>query len=289
MVYTPVFIDFFGLCLKKNNPMKYCALAFLTLFTASLKAQETPLKSSKRNEYKSFGITFSSYAKPTAPSLYNSNFMINDQTYDYLQRNSGFTLKYSQMNFIKNCGIEFGIGAEIMRISTNYYLTLPVYNASYENIELGATRSNIGAVVVPLYYVHRIELGKGFTLFPKIGVDAKVLITNPRTGSGVYTDSLNNLNYSVSFETTQHYENGPFQNVFLNGTLGTTLTWEMKKGGAFGLNLAFSMQLLRNTLLTRINNISLKREGIVTYESSDFLAQNRMTNFSIGVSYLFGK
>jgi hypothetical protein len=293
--------------------MKYCSLLVSLLLAASVQAQETPLNSSKRNEYKSVGITYSSYAKPTATSLYNSDFLINDQTYDYLNRNTGFTLKYSQMNFIRNCGIEFGIGAEIMRINTNFYFSLPAYNASRENVELSSIRSNLGFVVIPLYYVHRIELGKGFTLFPKIGVDAKVLITNPRVGNGVYTDSLNNLNYSVGYETTQRYENGPFQNVFLNGTIGTTLTWSMKKGGAFGLNLAFSLQLLRNTLLTRINDITFKREGVVTYESDqlmgdyyyfddngvmqyyegspaiDFKAANRMTNFSIGVSYLFGK
>ncbi len=293
--------------------MKYCSLLFLFFLAASVQAQETPLNSLKRNEYKSVGITYSSYAKPTATSLYNSQFMVNDQTYDYLNRNTGFTLKYSQMNFIKNCGIEFGIGVEIMRINTNFYFSLPIYNASWENIELSTVRSNLGAVVIPLYYVHRIELGKGFTLFPKIGVDAKVLITNSSVVNGVYTDSLNNLSYSVRHETTQRYENGPFQNVFLNGTIGTTLTWSMKKGGAFGLNLAFSMQLLRNTLLTRIDNMTFKREGIVTYESSQlmgdyyytdedgsqqyfegspaqpFLAANRMTNFSIGVSYLFGK
>ena len=239
--------------------------------------------------------------------------MINDQTYANLRRNNGISLKYSQMNFIKNCGIEFGIGAELTSMSNAFNFTLQTVNSDRENVALSTIRSNIGSVIIPLYYVHRIELGKGFTLFPKIGVDAKLLITNPRVGRGVYTDSLNNLEYNVGYETSHRYENGPFQNVFLNGTIGTTLTWSMKKGGALGLQLAFSVQLLRNTLLTRINEISYKRNGVVTHDPNellgdyyyydeegnylyhpgskpqDFLAENKMTNFSIGLSYVFGK
>lgn len=81
----------------------------------------------------------------------------------------------------------------------------------------------------------------------------------------------------------------------------------------FGIHFAFGIQLLQNTLLTRINRITYKRNGQVSFDSKDlsgdyyytdedgnqqyypgkpskdFLAENRMTNFSIGVSYLFGK
>lgn len=289
--------------------MKYCTIAFLTLFAVSAKAQEIPVK---KNEYKVISVTYSTYAKPTNSELYNSSFLINDQTYLNLRRNSGVSMKYTQMNFIKNCGIEFGIGAELMRMNNEFTFTLPT-TANPQKTVLSSERSNVGSLVIPLYYVHRIELGKGFTLFPKIGVDAKVLITNPKVRRSVYADSLNNLSYSVGYETSQRYENGPFQNVFLNGTIGTSLTWSMKKGGTIGIQLAFSMQLLKNTLLTRINQISYKRDGVVTYESGqlqgdyyyydengnqqyyagapaiDFLAQNRMTNFSIGLSYAFGK
>ncbi len=290
--------------------MKHYAIASLILVINSVKAQDLPVK---KNEYKVISITYSSYAKPKTSGLYNSDFMLNDQTYENVRRNAGITVRYSQMNFIKNFGIEYGIGVELMRISNQFNFTLPATNANRENVELSSMRTNVGSVIIPLYYVHRIELGNRLTLFPKIGVDAKVLITNPRVGHGVYTDSLNNLSYNVGYETTQRYENGPFQNVFLNGTIGTSLTWSMKKGGAFGLQFAFSVQLLRNTLLTRINEITYKRNGTVTYDSNqlegdyyyfdengnqlynpgskaiDFLAENKMTNFSIGLSYMFGK
>lgn len=292
--------------------MKYCALAFLPLLTLSLKAQENPVKPVQKKEYKVISFTYSSYAKPKFSNLYQSNLLLAPNTYEDLQRNMGITLQYSQMNFIKNCGIEYGIGMELMMIGSRFNFDLPDYPDPI-HVRLNDSRRNLAAVTIPLHYVHRIELGKDLTLFPKIGVDAKVLITNPAVGTGVYTDSLNNLNYSVGFENTQHYENGPFQNVFLNGTVGTMLTWSMKKGGSFGLSFAFSMQILRNTLLTRINNIVYKKEGEVVYDSnraggdyyyynengqlvyqppskaSDFLASNKMTNFSIGISYLFGK
>ncbi len=296
--------------MKKNNPMKHLTLAFLTLFTPVVKAQETPPV--KKNEYKSISITYSSYAKPKFSNLYQSMLLLAPNMYEDLERNMGVTLQYSQMNFLKNCGMEYGIGMELMMIGSRFNFNLPT-SPEETSIRLNDSRRNLATVNIPLHYVHRIELGNRFTLFPKIGVDAKVLIINPSVGTGIYTDSLNNLHYSVGFETTQRYANSHFQNVFLNGMIGASLTWSMKKGGAFGIQLAFSKQILRNTLLTRINDITYKKDGEVVYDSnhfgadyyyydhngqlvyhppgktSDFLASNKMTNFSIGVSYLFGK
>jgi hypothetical protein len=289
--------------------MKYSAIAILILLTSSLKAQEIPVK---KNEYKAISFTYNSYAKPKFSNLYQSNVLIAPNTYDDLQRNIGISLQYSQMNFIKNCGLEYGIGMELLMIGSRFHFNLPT-TPDETNFRLNNGRTNTATVNIPLHYVHRIELGNRLTLFPKIGVDAKVLITNPNVGTGIYTDSLNHLNYSVGFETTQHYENGPFQNIFLNGTIGAALTWSLKKGGAFGLQFSFSTQILRNTLLTRINNIVYKKDGEVVFDSNrvggdfyyynengqlvyqppsktgDFLASNKMTHFSIGVSYLFGK
>jgi len=289
--------------------MKTCAIAFLTLFAVSAHAQETP---KKKNEYKVVSFTYSSYAKPQFSDLYQSTLLQAPDLYNDLERNMGITLQYSQMNFLKNYGIEYGIGMELMKIGTRFNFKLPTY-PDETRVRLNDSRHDVVNVTIPLHYVHRIELGKGFTLFPKIGVDAKVLITNPDVGTGIYTDSLNSLHYNVGFETTQHYSNGPFQNVFLNGTIGAALTWSLKKGGAFGLQVSFSTQLIRNTLLTRINNITYKKDGEVVFDSnrfgadyyyqdengnllyqppgkiSDFLAENKMTNFSIGLSYVFGK
>lgn len=289
--------------------MKHLTLACLTLFTPFVRAQEIPVK---KNEYKVISFTYNSYAKPKFSNLYQSNLLIAPNTYEDLQRNIGISLQYSQMNFIKNCGIEYGIGMELLMIGSRFNFNLPT-SPDETNVRLSDIRQKTAAITIPLHYVHRIALGNRLTLFPKIGVDAKVLITNPDVGRGIYTDSLNNLNYSVGFETTQRYENGPFQNIFLNGMIGASLTWSMKKGGAFGIQLAFSTQILRNTLLTRINDIVYKKDGEVVYDSnrfggdyyyqdengqlvyqppgktSDFLASNKMTNFSIGVSYLFGK
>ena len=114
------------------------------------------------------------------------------------------------MNFIKNCGLEYGIGMELLMIGSRFHFNLPT-TPDETNFRLNNGRTNTATVNIPLHYVHRIELGNRLTLFPKIGVDAKILITNPNVGTGIYTDSLNNLNYSVGFETTQRYENGPFQ------------------------------------------------------------------------------
>ncbi|TSJ41318.1 hypothetical protein [Fluviicola chungangensis] len=289
--------------------MKYCVITFFALFTASANAQEKPVK---RNEYKAIGITYSSYAKPQSSSLYQTNLLQNPNTYDDVRRNIGVTFSYTQMNFIKNFGVEFGIGLELMMTDNSFRFTLPPLSDPTE-MNLNDSRSNAGFVHIPLHYVHRIELKNRFTLFPKIGVDAKVLIINPEYGTGIYTDSLNNINYSLGYETTQLYSNGPFQNVFLNGMIGANLTWSTQKGATFGLQLAFSVQIIPNTLLTRIRDIQYKKDGEVVFDSnkfngdyyyydqngqlvyqpptktSDFLAENKMTNFSIGVSYVFGK
>ncbi len=289
--------------------MKYSAIAILILLTFTTKAQEIPVK---KNEYKVISFAYNSYAKPKFSNLYQSKLLLASDMYEDLERNMSVTLQYSQMNFIKNCGIEYGIGMELLMIGSRFNFNLPTY-PDETSVRLNDSRMKVATVTIPLHYVHRIELGKRFTLFPKIGVDAKVLITNPSVGTGIYTDSLNKLNYSVGFETTQRYSNGPFQNVFLNGTIGAALTWSLKKRGAFGLQFSFSTQILRNTLLTRINNIMYKKDGEVVFDSnrfggdfyyynengqlvyqppsktSDFLASNKMTHFSIGVSYLFGK
>lgn len=289
--------------------MKYYVIPFLVLFTASANAQEAPVK---RNEYKTIGITYSSYVKPRASNLYQTDLLQNPNTFDDVRRNIGVTFSYTQMNFLKNFGIEFGIGLELMMTDNSFRFSLPPLLDPTE-MKLNDSRSKAGFVYIPLHYVHRIELKNRFTLFPKIGVDAKVLITNPQHGTGIYTDSLNNLSYSLGYETTQLYSNGPFQNVFLNGMIGANLNWSTKKGATFGLQLAFSVQIIRNTLLTRIRDIEYKKDGEVVFDSntydgdyyyydqngqlvyqpptktSDYLAGNRMTNFSIGVSYVFGK
>jgi hypothetical protein len=289
--------------------MKYSAIAILILLTPSLKAQENPVK---KNEYKVISFTYNSYAKPKFSNLYQSNLLIAPNTYEDLQRNIGMSVQYSQMNFIKNCGLEYGVGMELLMIGSRFNFNLPT-SPEGTSFRLNNNRTNTAAINIPLHYVHRIELGNRLTLFPKIGIDAKVLIANPNVGNGIYTDSLNNLNYTIGFETTQRYENGSFQNVFLNGMIGTTLIWSLKKGGAFGIQLSFSTQIIRNTLLTRINNIVYEKDGEVVFDSnrfggdfyyynengqlvyqppsktSDFLASNKMTHFSIGVSYLFGK
>lgn len=289
--------------------MKISATVLLSLLAVSVRAQEMPVK---KNEYKSISITYSSYAKPRFSNLYQSNLLLAPDMYEDLERNMGVTLQYSQMNFIKNCGIEYGIGMELLMVGSRFNFTLPT-SPDETSVRLSEIRQKTAAITIPLHYVHRIELGERFTLFPKIGVDAKVLIINPDVGRGIYTDSLNSLDYSVGFETTQRYSNSPLQNVFLNGTIGAALTWSLKKGGAFGFQFSFSTQLIRNTLLTRINNITYKKDGEVVFDSnrfggdyhyqdengqlvyqppgktSDFLASNKMTNFSIGISYLFGK
>jgi hypothetical protein len=309
MGYSPVRSGIFDICLTKNESMKYCAIVSFILATTLLIAQEPPVK---KNEYKAVSLTYSTYAKPKFNDINQSSMLLDPATFDDVQRNMGITLQYSQMNFIQNYGIEYGIGMELMMISKRFNFSLST-NSALSNVSLDAYRSTLATVNIPLHYVHRIELGNRFTLFPKIGVDARVLITNPNTGGGSYTDSLNSLNYSVGFETTQYHSNGPFQNVFLNGMIGASLTWSMKKGGTFGLQLAFSTQIVRNTLLTRIHDVLYTQDGEVAFDShhagggyyyydeegnqlykepgetSPFLAENKMTSFSVGLSYIFGK
>ncbi|MNJ97476.1 hypothetical protein D3C87_152260 [compost metagenome] len=275
--------------------MKYYSIVSFMLITASAKAQETPVKI---NEYKSFGITYSSYAKPKASDLYISQFLTQDRPYDYVRRNQGITVQYSQMNFIKNCGLEFGIGVELMLLNNEFNFTLSGIPSEKNTFKLNPARSSIANVILPLHYVHRIELGKGFTLFPKIGLDTKILFHRQTVEGSNFTDSENFLNYRVSHETTNsryNYSRTPLENVFFNGTIGFSLAWSTKKRAIFGIQFAFSKQLFRNTLLTRINNIVHKQNGQIAYDttsdqhqSSDFLAENKMTNFSIGLSYMFG-
>ena len=289
--------------------MKYCAIVFLMLITASAKAQEPQ---AKINEYKVVGITYSSYAKPEAAGLYSGSMLANRNMYADVRRNLGITLQYSQMNFIQNSGVEFGLGLELMLISTQFNFNLPT-SPDETNIRLNAFRSQALNINLPLYYVHRIELGKGFTLFPKIGLDTKVLINWQDTRGGIYTDSLNSFHYSIGHVTDHAGGNMPLENVFFNGTIGASLAWATKNGATFGVHFTMSTQLFSNVLFTKMDNIIYKKDGEVAFDSNKavadyyyydedgnqlyqppgamepFLVKNRLSNFSIGLSYIFGK
>jgi hypothetical protein len=228
--------------------------------------------------------------------------------FENAKRNLGLGLNYSQMNFLGRSGIEYGLGAELMFMngpsSIQFLDSTNNYAADVLSIDPGF-RKIIGTINIPIYAVYKIDLGDRLTLFPKAGINAKMLVFSDRLGTGTYQDSSNNVRYQIEYQTEDSRSN-----VMLNSAFGTSLGWKLKNGDLLTFNVMVNIQLTYNSLVSKITNIVYEKDDVVHFDSENFYpaytinsdgdivvnsttssgpvsTEHRTTGFTFGVAYTF--
>jgi hypothetical protein len=290
--------------------MKHIIIVTFIFLSGTIMAQ---ISTSNKSEYKSIAVSFSSYSKPKAAELVHP-FYETATMYEDARRNLGISVNYSQMYFIKNMGLEYGIGIDLMFINNQYNIRIEDSTSNYSSkiINLGSSRTMVGLVNLPLYYVHRIQLGKQLTLFSKIGINTKILAHSQKTGIGAGDWLANRVAYQVEYITSEGFSNFPLKNVIFSGAAGASLGWNLKNGNMLGIQLMLSTQLFQNSIMSKINDIVYTEDDVVHFGSEKFYpthyydndgnlvinkstdlgahyAQHRISNFSLGMSYTFVK
>lgn len=280
----------------------------ITLFILSYLSSFSQTTNSPKLKFKTVGISFQNYAKPQLGNTLT--LYVREKTFDNVKNNIGFSATYTQTNFIKNSGIEYGFGIDLMLINNEYNLSFQDSTHNLRYVKLTSLRTSVMTISAPIFYVHKIQLSERLTLFPKTGITARTMIHADKLSLGRNSET-EKVSHNLSYTTDNDLGNFPFSFLLFTWSVGTSFGWELDNGNMIGADISFSTRLFHNHLVSKINNIVYEKDGVTLLDSKNYrpdhyinssgevivnetslgshFAEHSLSNISIGISYKFIK